>query len=71
MSPLHPIFTTYRAISQTAGGKGSCFTVFFLNGDPRIHWKDIGGKSQIREWAESPGATVTEMDLASHPVKYN
>jgi uncharacterized protein len=43
----------------------STFTVFFLDEDQRIHWKDIGNKSQIREWAESLGATVTEMDLES------
>jgi len=43
----------------------SIFTVFFLDEDQRIHWKDIGNKSQIREWAESLGATVTEMDLES------
>ena len=43
----------------------STFTVFFLDEDQRIHWKDIGGKTQIRDWAESLGATVTEMDLES------
>lgn len=43
----------------------STFTVFFLDEDQRIHWKDIGDKSQIREWASSLGATVTEMDLES------
>ncbi|MFZ4761026.1 MAG: sulfoacetaldehyde acetyltransferase, partial [Burkholderiaceae bacterium] len=43
----------------------STFTIFFLDEDQRIHWKDIGDKSQIREWASSLGATVTEMDLES------
>ena len=43
----------------------STFTVFFLDEDQRIHWKDIGNKTQIRDWAESLGATVTEMDLES------
>jgi DUF2075 family protein len=43
----------------------STFTVFFLDEDQRIHWKDIGEKSQIRDWAESLDATVTEMDLVS------
>jgi len=43
----------------------STFTVFFLDEDQHIHWKDIGEKSQICEWAESVGATVTEMDLVS------
>lgn len=43
----------------------STFTVFFLDEDQRIHWKDIGGKTQIRNWAESLGANVTELDLES------
>lgn len=43
----------------------STFTIFFLDEDQRIHWKDIGDKSQIREWASSLGAKVTEMDLHS------
>ncbi len=43
----------------------STFTIFFLDEDQRIHWKDIGEKSQIRQWASSLGATVTEMDLES------
>lgn len=47
------------------------FNVFFLDGDQLIHWKNIGEKSQIRERAESLGATVTEMALVSHSVKYN
>ncbi len=43
----------------------STFTVFFLDEDQRIHWKDIGDKSQIREWADSLEATVTELNLES------
>jgi DUF2075 family protein len=43
----------------------STFTVFFIDEDQRIHWKDIGSKAQIHQWALSLGATVTEMDLAS------
>ena len=43
----------------------STFTVFFLDEDQRVHWKDIGSKAQICKWAESLGATVTEMDLES------
>jgi DUF2075 family protein len=43
----------------------STFTVFFLDEDQRIHWKDIGSKNQIRQWALSLGATITEMDLES------
>jgi DUF2075 family protein len=43
----------------------STFTVFFLDEDQRVHWKDIGSKAQIWKWAESLGAKVTEMDLES------
>jgi hypothetical protein len=43
----------------------SSFTIFFLDEDQRIHWKDIGDKKRIRAWASSLGATVTEMDLES------
>lgn len=43
----------------------SSFTVFFLDEDQRIHWKDIGERSQIYEWAKVLGAQVTEMDLVS------
>ena len=43
----------------------STFTVFFLDEDQRIHWKDIGSKSQIRDWAASLGAKVTELNLGS------
>ncbi len=43
----------------------STFTIFFLDEDQRIHWKDIGEKSEIRKWASSLGAKVTEMDLES------
>ena len=43
----------------------STFTVFLLDEDQRVHWKDIGSKAQIYKWAESLGAKVTEMDLES------
>jgi DUF2075 family protein len=43
----------------------STFTIFFLDEDQRVHWKDIGEKSQIRQWARSFGATVVEMELSS------
>ena len=43
----------------------STFTVFLLDEDQRVHWKDIGSKAQIYKWAESLGARVTEMDLES------
>lgn len=43
----------------------SAFSIFFLDEDQRIHWMDIGEKSQIQDWAETLGARVTEMDLLS------
>ncbi|MBN9693741.1 MAG: DUF2075 domain-containing protein [Verrucomicrobia bacterium] len=41
------------------------FSIFFLDEDQRIHWKDIGNKTRIQEWAAALGARVTEMELAS------
>jgi DUF2075 family protein len=43
----------------------STLSVFFLDEDQRIHWKDIGTKSAIREWAKALGAHVTELALES------
>ncbi len=40
-------------------------TIFFLDEDQRIHWKDIGEAGEIRRWAEEHGAEVTEMSLES------
>lgn len=42
----------------------SC-TVFFLDEDQRIHFKDIGEANQLRQWAAYAGATVTELELES------
>ena len=41
------------------------FSVFFLDEDQRIHWKDIGDASAIKEWASSCGAKVDELALES------
>lgn len=41
------------------------FSVFFLDEDQRIHWKDIGSAGEIRRWARELGATITELELAS------
>lgn len=41
------------------------FSVFFIDEDQRVHWKDIGEKQEIRKWAEFAGATVHELELAS------
>ena len=43
----------------------STFSVFFLDEDQRIHWKDIGDNSQIKHWAEDIGASITELELKS------
>jgi DUF2075 family protein len=40
-------------------------TIFFLDEDQRIHWKDIGEATQLREWAKHAGATITELELES------
>ncbi|MES2981137.1 MAG: DNA/RNA helicase domain-containing protein [Verrucomicrobiota bacterium] len=40
-------------------------TIFFLDEDQRIHWKDIGEATQLREWAKHVGATITELELES------
>lgn len=45
--------------------EASACTVFFLDEDQRIHWKDIGEATQLREWAAHVGATVTELELES------
>jgi hypothetical protein len=41
------------------------FSIFFLDEDQRIHWKDIGDASAIRSWASSCGAKVVELSLES------
>ena len=43
----------------------AAFSVFFLDEDQQIHWKDIGDNSEILRWAGFHGAEVTELDLAS------
>lgn len=41
------------------------FSVFFLDEDQQIHWKDIGENEEIRRWADHHDAQVTELTLAS------
>jgi uncharacterized protein len=43
----------------------SKFSVFFIDEDQRVTFKDIGKKSEIIDWAKKCGATVTESVLAS------
>jgi uncharacterized protein len=40
-------------------------SVFFVDDDQRVTFKDIGEKSEIRRWAEQCGAKVREMGLRS------
>lgn len=40
-------------------------SVFFIDEDQRVTWKDIGEKQEIRKWAKHSGATVLELELAS------
>ncbi|MFY7927433.1 MAG: DNA/RNA helicase domain-containing protein [Oligoflexus sp.] len=43
----------------------STITVFFLDEDQHIQWKEIGDQFHIRSWAIYLGATVTVMNLVS------
>jgi uncharacterized protein len=40
-------------------------SVFFIDEDQRVTWKDSGRKGEIRKWAATCGALVTEMELSS------
>ncbi|GAB3189918.1 DUF2075 domain-containing protein [Hydrogenophaga aquatica] len=40
-------------------------TVFFIDEDQRVTFKDIGSKEQIKRWAEAKGAEVEEYELVS------
>ena len=41
------------------------FSVFFIDENQRVTFKDIGRKDEIKSWARVCGATVTEMALES------
>ena len=43
----------------------SKFSVFFVDEDQQVTLKDIGQKSEIKKWADSLGARVTELELES------
>jgi len=45
--------------------RASKFSVFFIDEDQKVTLKDIGSKEEIRHWAESQGASVTELALES------
>ncbi len=40
-------------------------TIFFIDEDQRVTLNDIGTKNEIHKWAQSMGAGVTELELAS------
>ena len=40
-------------------------SVFFIDEDQRVTWKDIGETQEIRKWAEQAGAKVQQLELAS------
>lgn len=41
------------------------FSIFFVDDDQRIHWKDIGEKQEIEKWASQLGAEVQSLELQS------
>jgi len=41
------------------------FSIFFLDEDQRVTFKDIGRKSEIIRWATASGVAVTQLKLAS------
>ncbi len=45
--------------------RASRCSVFFLDEDQKVTLKDIGDKDEIRRWARSEGAKVTELKLES------
>lgn len=43
----------------------SKFSIFFIDEDQKVTWNDIGEKEEIIKWANSLGAKVHSMELAS------
>jgi uncharacterized protein len=41
------------------------FSVFFIDEDQRVTWKDIGEKKAIEQWAKQLGATIHNLELQS------
>lgn len=41
------------------------YSIFFIDEDQRVTFKDIGRKSEIVRWAKASGAAVTQLELAS------
>jgi len=45
--------------------QSSRFTVFFIDEDQRVTFKDIGSKDEIVKWARRAGATIHNLELES------
>ena len=45
--------------------QASKFSIFFVDDDQRVTWKDIGEKQEIEKWAKKLGSTVHNMELQS------
>jgi hypothetical protein len=45
--------------------RASRTTIFFIDEDQRVTWKDIGKKGEIEAWAQRMGADVTHLKLES------
>ncbi|WP_300459907.1 DNA/RNA helicase domain-containing protein [Desulfobacula sp.] len=45
--------------------QASKFSIFFIDDDQRVTWKDIGEKKEIKKWANQLGVTIHKMELQS------
>ena len=45
--------------------ESSKFSIFFVDDDQRVTWKDIGEKQEIEKWANNLGAKVHNLELQS------
>jgi hypothetical protein len=45
--------------------QASKFSIFFIDADQCVTFKDIGEPAEIRKWARSAGAAIHEMELSS------
>jgi len=45
--------------------QASKFSIFFVDDDQRVTWKDIGEKQEIEKWAKKLGSTIHNMELQS------
>jgi hypothetical protein len=45
--------------------ESSKFSVFFIDEDQKVTWKDIGTKEEISKWANSSSSNITNLSLSS------